>query len=158
MSLYSGRIQLRHSDKAMARRAYEIPINSETTQDDLELCIFEAQHTSDPNSQKAAAKASAEIERRKQQALSERFNAESKERVKSQQFQEAQITRQIQAQEKMMEQQIVAAKEQAGVAERAAEAAERSAEAAHQSVKVTRIMAILTGILVVATVVALFVA
>ncbi len=96
----------------MARNVSEIEINSETPREDLELCVIAAERTSDPNTQRAAARARAELWRREQQAWIERFNAESEERVKAQRFQEAQITRQIEAQESSMSQQLEVAKEQ----------------------------------------------
>ena len=90
----------------MQRNVLEIEINSETLREELELCVIAAEHTSDQNVQRAAARARAELAKRERQEWADRFNAESKERVKAQRFQEAQITKQIEAQEKLMAQQI----------------------------------------------------
>ena len=127
----------------MPRNVWEIPINSETSRENLELCLIEAERTSDPNVQKAAARAKAEIERREQQKQDERFNAESKERVKALRVQEKLVDRQIDAQEKWMVQQLQVAKDQAKTARGAEQAAKWSAVA-------TVAIAILTAILAVA--------
>ncbi len=100
----------------MPRNVWEIPIDADTPREDLELCAIAAERTSDPNIQRVAAQARAELWRREQQAWIERLNAERKERVQAQRFQEAQITRQIEAQENLMGQQIEVAKEQGNAA------------------------------------------
>ena len=133
----------------MPRNVWKIEINSETPREDLELCAIAAERTSDPNVQRAAARARAELWRREQQAWKERFDAESKERVKAQRFQEAQIIRQIGAQEKLMGQQIEVAKKQA-------ETAEGAAQAARQSARATVVLAILTAILAIIAAITLF--
>lgn len=132
----------------MPRNVWEIPINSETSREDLERCVLAAERSSDINIQRAAAEARAELWRREQQAWTDRFNAESEERVKAQRFQEAQVTRQIEAQENSMEQQLVVAEKQAGTAESAAQAARWSAVA-------TVAIAVLTAVLAVIAVIAL---
>ena len=128
--------------KAMPRNVWEIEINSETAREDLERCVLAAEHSNDINIQRAAARARAEQWRREQQAWTERFNAESEERVKAQRFQEAQITRQIEAQENSMGQQLDVAKEQAKIA--------------NSAVQVAVVLAILTAVLAVTAVIALF--
>lgn len=132
--------------KVMPRNVLDIEINSETPREDLERCVLAAEHTSDPNTQGAAARARAELWRREQQAWTDRFNAESEERVKAQRFQEAQITRQIEAQENSMGQQLVVAEKQAGTAESAAQAARWSAVATVAIVVLTAVLAVIAGI------------
>ena len=105
-----------------------------------------AQHTSDTNVQRAAAQARAELSRREQQAWAERFNAESEERIKAQKFQEAQITRQIEAQESLMGEQLGVAMKQADAAESATQAAKQSAIATIALAILTTILAIIAGI------------
>ena len=52
----------------MPRNVWEIEINSETPQEDLELCAIAAERTSDRNVQRAAAKARAEMRRRDEES------------------------------------------------------------------------------------------
>ena len=118
----------------MARNAWKTPVNSESTREHLERCLIEAEHSSDVNVQNAAAQARAELSRREQQEREERFNAESAERVKAQQFQEGQNTRLIEAQKKLMQQQL-------DIAKGAATAAKWSAVAAMAIVALTAILA-----------------
>jgi hypothetical protein len=80
----------------MANHVWELPINEDTTEEDLHRCIFEAAHSSDPNIVRAAARAQAELSLREREEWIARFNAESAERDKSQQFQAAQMDRQLQ--------------------------------------------------------------
>ena len=127
----------------MARKAYEIEINRETSREDLEFCAQSADRTSDVNTQRAAAQAKAELWRRKQLVWAERFNAESAERIKAQQFQAAQAEKQIEAQKGLMHQQLEVAKEQAEAAKSAAEAAQQSAKATVALVVVTAILAVI---------------
>ena len=131
--------------KAMPRNVWEIEINEETPREDLELCVIAAERTRDLNIQKAAARARAELWRREQQTWIERFNAESKERVQAQKFQEAQVTRQIEAQDKLMGQQLEVTKEQAGAAESAARAAKQSARATIALVILTAVLAVIAA-------------
>ncbi len=133
--------------KGMPRHVLNIEINSETAREELEQCVLAAEHSNAINIQMAAAQARAELWRREQQAWTERFNAESKERVKAQRFQEAQVTRQIEAQENSMGQQLVVAEKQAGTAGSAAQAARWSAVA-------TVAIAVLTAVLAVIAVIA----
>ncbi len=133
----------------MLRNVLEIEINSETPREELELCVVAAERASDTNVQRAAARARAELWRREQEAWTTRFNAESKERVKAQRFQEAQIAKQIEAQERLMGEQIEVAKKQA-------ETAARAAQGAWQSVLATVVLAILTAILAIIAAIALF--
>ena len=135
----------------MARKVTEIDINSETSREDLELCAAAADRTSDPNMQRIAARANAEIWRRDQQLWINRFNAESEERVKAQRFQETQITRQIEAQNDLMGKQLEVAKEQAEAAKGAAQAAQQSAQATQQTARATIALAIVTAALVIVT-------
>ena len=140
----------------MARKVTEISIHHDTTRDDLELCAAAGDHTTDPGSQKIAAKAKAEIYRREQKSWTDRFEAESRERVAAQQFQKDQSTRQIDAQEALMRKQLDVAKEQAAAAKSAAQAAEQSAQATKLIAGATIALAIVTAILVVVTVISLF--
>ena len=135
----------------MPRAVWEIEINSETPREELERCVVEAEHTSDRNVQGAAARARAELWRREQQVWTTRFNAESKEHVKAQRIQEAQITKQIEAQERLMGQQIEVAKKHA-------ETAEGAAQAVRQSARATVVLAILTAILAIIATLTLFLA
>ncbi len=84
----------------MARSAYKTTINSETTRDHLELCLIEAEHSSDANVQKAAAEAKTELWRRDQQEWADRFAAQESARVKSQKFQDGQMAKQLDVAEK----------------------------------------------------------
>ncbi len=77
----------------MARKPYEIEINEDTSDEDLEFCIAAAERTSDVNTQRNAAKAKAEKNRREKKFKMEMFNAESAERVKAQKFQAGQPKR-----------------------------------------------------------------
>jgi hypothetical protein len=79
----------------MAKHVWELPINEDTTEEDLHRCIFEAVHSSDPNIVRAAARAQTELSLREREEWIARFNAESAERVKSQEFQAAQMEKQI---------------------------------------------------------------
>ena len=79
----------------MARRPYEIPINEDTTDEDLEFIIASGKHTSDVNVLKAVARATVEKDRRKREYMAAMFNAQERARIKSQRFQEEQITRLI---------------------------------------------------------------
>ena len=92
----------------MAKQVSEIPINDETSEEELHQCILAAGRTNDININRAAARAAAELARRERVEWQERFNAESKERVKAQQFQRDQ-----------MEKQFKVAKTQATAARRA---------------------------------------
>ena len=114
----------------MAGHVWEIEINSETPQEDLERCVLAAEHSSDVNLQRTTAKARAEMLRRERQLWTDRFDAESKERVKAQQFQESQVTRQIEAQKDSVGHQLAVAEVQSKTASRAAMAAWASALAA----------------------------
>lgn len=118
----------------MPRHAWEVEINDETPREDLEWCVIAAERTSDSNAVKAAARARAELWRREQEAWAERLNFESKERVKAQRFQEAQMAKQIESQNRLMGQQLDIAKSAAG-------AAKISAWAATALVIVTAILA-----------------
>ena len=133
----------------MPRNAWEIPINADTSREDLERCILEAAHTSDSNVLRAAAKAQAELARREREEWAARFDAQESARVKAQQFQEAQITRQIEAQKFLMGQQLKVAKEQA-------EGSIGAAQAAQQSALATVALAVLTAILAVIAAITLF--
>ena len=117
----------------MPRNVWEIEINSETSREDLERCSIAAEHTSDPNVQRVAAKARAELWRREQEVWAARFNAQSEERIHAQRFQEGQITRQLEAQKNLTAQQTEIAKEQA--------------KAARVSAGATSVLVILTAIL-----------
>ena len=55
-------------NKAMPRNVWEIPINDETSEEDLELCANAAERTSDSNVQRAAAKARAQMRRRQEES------------------------------------------------------------------------------------------
>ena len=125
----------------MPRHPWEIEINSETPREALEECIIAAERTSDPNARKGAARARAALWHREQQEWRDRFNAESEERVNAQRFQEAQVTKQIAAQEKLMGQQTKVAEDQSKIAKGAATAAKWSAVA-------TIAIAVLTAFLV----------
>lgn len=133
----------------MAQNVWDIETNSETPREDLERCVIAAERTSNTNVQRVAARARAELWCREQQVWTDRFNAERSERVHAQKFQEAQNTRLIEAQERLMGDQIK-------VAEVQAEAAKDSARAAEQSVKATRVLLVLTTIMAVAALVALW--
>ena len=114
----------------MPQHPWQTEVNSETPLEELLWCIKAADHSRDPNTQKTAAKARAELQRRDQQEWEERFKAESKERVKSLRVQEKLVDRQIEAQEKWMVQQLDVAKDQAKTARGAERAAKWSAVAA----------------------------
>ncbi len=133
----------------MPRNVWEIPINADTSREDLERCILEAVHTSDSNVLRAAAKAQAELARREREEWAARFDAQESARVKAQQFQEAQITRQIEAQEKLVGQQLEVAKEHA-------ETAKGAERAAQQSARVAVALAVLTASLAVIAAITLF--
>ena len=133
----------------MPRNVSKTEINSETLREDLELCAIAAERPSDPDTQRAAARARAELWRREQQAWAERFNAESKERVNGQRFQEAQVTRQIEAQENLIGPQLEVAREQA-------EAARGAAQAARLSAWTAVLLAILTAVLAAIAAINLF--
>lgn len=130
----------------MPRNVLDIEINSETPREDLERCTLAAERSIDINIQTAAARARTELWRPEQQVWTERFNAESKERVEAQRFQEAQVTRQIEAQENSMGQQLVVAEKQAGTAESAAQAARWSAVATVAIAVLTAVLAVIAGI------------
>lgn len=140
----------------MAKKPSEIEVNIETPREELELVIVAAARTSDSNIQRIAAEARAELARRDKAFEGEKFDAQERARVKAQQFQAAQLDRQINAQERLMGQQIEvahqqleAAKQQAAAASKQAEASENTAEAARQTAKATRALAILTALLCV---------
>jgi hypothetical protein len=82
-------------NKAMTLKVWEMEINSETSEEDLQRCVLEANRTGDTNVLRAAAKASAELVRREREEWRERFNAESRERVNAQRFQQTQMDKQI---------------------------------------------------------------
>ncbi len=95
-----GMIPIRNAGSGqMARRPWEIEINENTTQADLELCANADQRSSDPNNQRVAAQARAELTRRERQFQIEIFNAQETARVKAQQFQAAQAERAEEAME-----------------------------------------------------------
>ncbi len=71
----------------MPRHVWENEINEETQRAILEEIVLVVEHTSDATARQAAAKARTELWRREQEAWRERFNAESQERIKAQQFQ-----------------------------------------------------------------------
>ena len=131
----------------MARKVMEIEINSETTPQDLELCVHAADRSSDSNLERIAANARAEKYRRSRQDSRDLFNAESRERVNAQKVQAALVERQIKAQEKWMAQQLEVAKDQAKTTKGAERAAKWSAVA-------TIAIAILTAVLAVIAVIA----
>ncbi len=131
---------------AMPRNVWEIPINSETTVEDLQRVLIAAEHTGEINTQKAAAKVQAELQRREQQRQDERFNAESKERVKALRVQEKLVDRQIDAQEKWMVQQLEVAKDQAKTARGAEQAAKWSAVATVAIAILTAFLAFIAAI------------
>jgi len=83
----------------MARKPYEIEINENTSDEDLEFCIAAAKRTSDVNIQRNAAKATVEKNRREKKFEMAMLNAKSKERVKAQKFQAAQTERAEEAME-----------------------------------------------------------
>ncbi len=116
----------------MARNVWDISINEDTSREDLERCILEAARSSDQNITRAAAIARAELARRKREERKTRFNAESKERVSAQKFQEAQVARQLE------------------VANKHADAAKGSAAAAKWSAGATIALAIATTVLAAA--------
>ena len=68
----------------MPQHPWQTEVNSETPLEKLLWCINAAEHTTDTNTQKTAAKAQVEVQRREQQEREERFNAESRERVNAQ--------------------------------------------------------------------------
>lgn len=84
----------------MARNVWEIPINDETSEEDLHRCVFEAQHSSDRNFVRAASRAAAELARRQRAEWRARLALESKERVNSQKFQQKQVGEQLNVAEK----------------------------------------------------------
>ena len=135
----------------MARHVWEIPINADTSREDLARCILEAALTSDTNVTQAAANAQAELARREREEWAARFNAQESSRVKAQKVQEAQIARQIKVQEKLMGQQLDVAKEQANAAKQSAQAARQSAQATERSAKATVGLVWITGGLVIVT-------
>ena len=100
----------------MARNVWDIPINEDTSREDLERCILSAAHTSDSNVTRAAADARAELARREREEWATRFDAQESARVKAQQFQAGQ-----------MAEQLKVAQEQSKAARRAAWAAWASA-------------------------------
>ena len=131
----------------MARPVSESEIDGETPRVDLEFCILEAERTRHPDIQGAAARARAELSRRDQQHWIDRFKSESKERVKTQEFQTALSDLQFKAQEKLMGLQLDVAKKQSAAANSAAQAAQRSAQAARLIAWATIALAIVTLIL-----------
>jgi hypothetical protein len=142
----------------MPRNVWEIPIDENTSREDLERCRLEANHTSDTNVLRVAAQALAEIDRRSRQVWVDRFDAQEQARIKAQKFQEAQNTRLIEAQEEMIARQLEVAQKQAEAATRQVEsatkqveAAEKAAEAARQTAAATKWLAVLTAILVLTT-------
>ncbi|MFP6742640.1 MAG: hypothetical protein VCD33_13610 [Alphaproteobacteria bacterium] len=136
----------------MVRKVTEIDINNATTRQDLELCAHAADHTSDPNAQRIAAEARADIERRSQQVWMDRFHAEMNEREKARRFQEEQSKRQIDAQDQSMGQQLDVAREQASAAMSAARAADQSVNASKESALATKLTAGATMALAAATI------
>lgn len=140
----------------MAKKPNEIEVSSETPREELELVIGVAARTSESNIQRIAAEARAELARRDEALERKKFDAQERARVKAQQFQEAQLDKQIKAQEQLMGQQIEvahqqleAARQQAVAASKQAEASANAAEAARQTAKATKWLAILTAILCV---------
>ena len=83
----------------MPNKPWKIEINEDTPEDELELCALSADRTSDPNTQKVASQAKVELKRRdrkyERDQWTQRFNAESEERVKAQKFQEGQTNKQL---------------------------------------------------------------
>ena len=79
----------------MAKHPYENEINEDTSPEILELCVLDANHTSDTNVLRAAAKAQAEIARRERQQWSENFNAQESARIQAQKFQAGQMEEQL---------------------------------------------------------------
>ncbi len=82
----------------MAR--YEI--NAETPHEELELNVIKAARTSDSNLQDAAARSRAELWRRDRENERDLFNAQSSERVHAQQFQKAQMEKQLECASKQL--------------------------------------------------------
>ena len=82
-----------------------------------------------------------ELTRREREEWAARFEAQESARVKAQKFQEAQTTRQIEANEKLMGQQLDVANEHADAAKHAAQAARMAAWATVSLVIVTAILA-----------------
>ena len=77
------------------RYGYQVPINEETSEEDLHRCIIEAGHRDDRNMVRAAADAQAELTRRDKAEWERRFNAESRERVNAQKFQQGQADKML---------------------------------------------------------------
>lgn len=100
----------------MARNVWEIPINDETSDEDLERCILTAVRTSDPNVLRAAANATAQKARNERAEWTRRFELQSRERVNSLRAQEAQMERQMDRQSELADQQLVIAEQQAASA------------------------------------------
>ncbi len=106
----------------MTKEPWKIEINADTPREDLERYIIEATLTSDHHVQNLAARAQAEIWRRDTEKQHELFHAESRKRVKAQNFQEAQFSKQLDV-----------AKQQANSAQRAMIAAWAAAAAAAEA-------------------------
>lgn len=85
---------------------WETQIDQDTPDDLLEQCALYGDHHSGERQQISASKAKAELKRRdrhyERTQWQERFNAESKERIKGQQFQEAQTNRQLEIANKIL--------------------------------------------------------
>lgn len=79
----------------MAKHVWKIPINDETSEEDLHRCIIEAGRTSDPNVMRAASNAAAELARRERKEWRVRLEFESKERINAQKFQQDQMDKQL---------------------------------------------------------------
>ena len=79
----------------MARPPYETPIDRDSTREHLELCIIDAARNSDPNRQRAAARAQAELSRRDREDQRELLELQRGERLEAQQFQEAHTKKQL---------------------------------------------------------------
>lgn len=85
----------------MFQKVMKIEINEDTSDEDLQLCILAAEKTTDINIVRKGAAAMVEQKRRRDRQERERMiavlNAQETARVKSQKFQEAQLTRLIDA-------------------------------------------------------------
>ena len=79
----------------MARKAHQIEIDKDSSDEEIELVILAAQSTSDVNVLRNAAKATVIKNKRERAFRIRMFNAQETARVKAQGFQEAQITRLI---------------------------------------------------------------
>jgi hypothetical protein len=137
----------------MPTHVWEITIDENTTEQDLNHCLIEAQRNSDSNIIRAASRARTELDRRDRerrlQEMITRFEAQESSRVQAQRFQEAQNTRLIEAQERLVASQLKIAEQQASAAAKQVAAAEAQAAAAKLTGRATVWLTVVTGALVV---------